>query len=156
MEVRMDVAVVQQPALRVAALRHTGPYYEIGSAFQKLSRIVSGSPPSKAGDAVLVAVYHDNPAKTKSADLRSDAGIVIAEGVPVPQGLTESESLTGLRSHLAHWLVQTVAGGVAAPEGMVAQEWAPAGSGPSYEKYLNTPETASENELRTEVYLPLK
>jgi AraC family transcriptional regulator len=89
-----DLEIVQQPALRVAAVRHTGPYHEIGGAFRKLDGLLKGTGLTLSG-AGLVALYHDDPAVTPADKLRSDAGIVIPEEAPLPRGLTEQRAPTG-------------------------------------------------------------
>ena len=39
----MDVRVIERPALRVGALRHNGPYQEIGQTFRRLGDIAGGA-----------------------------------------------------------------------------------------------------------------
>lgn len=74
------------PETVLAAVTHTGPYYEIGSAFSTLvdhlqkADIWKGSGPS-------FALYYDDPSQTPAENLRSHAAQRLAEGVDVPDGL---------------------------------------------------------------------
>ena len=57
----MDVTIVDQPDLRVAGIRHIGPYHEIGREFGRLGGILKGPPPA---GSQMIALYHDDPAVT--------------------------------------------------------------------------------------------
>ena len=68
----MDEVVVESlPALRVAAVRHVGPYAGINVAFDRLHAIVTSARLPTLG---LVGLFHDDPARTPPDALRSDAG----------------------------------------------------------------------------------
>ena len=56
----MLVQVVAQPAKRVAAVPHRGPYNTIGEAFARLDGIARSEG------------WHDTPAQVAPADLRTD------------------------------------------------------------------------------------
>ena len=88
------VDIIDQPPRRVAAIAHTGPYPEIGGAFEKLSAIISarGLWPAVRGG---VAVYYDDPAAVEAAALRSHAGFVLDEAAAMPAGLDEVRLAAG-------------------------------------------------------------
>lgn len=73
----MELEVRQLPSLRLACVRHVGPYYQIGSAFTQLNAWASeqGLP-----EATLVGVYHDDPAQTPEAELQADAALILPDG----------------------------------------------------------------------------
>lgn len=77
----MKVEIRKLPALRLACVRHIGPYQEIGHAFGCLASLMleTGLPMSQA-----VAIYYDDPCTVPAQELRSDAGMAIAEGVESP------------------------------------------------------------------------
>jgi AraC family transcriptional regulator len=148
----MRVEIETLTGLRLATLRHVGPYQQIGSTFSRLHEIVT-----RAGlpHRELVGIYHDDPTTTPADQLRSDAGVIVDEGVPLPPGLEEQRipagrfargehagSYAGLRGS---WdaLKQAVAAqtGQAHPRGL------------TFELYRNTPMEVPEAELRTLLYV---
>lgn len=149
----MQLEYKDMPALRVAAVRHRGPYHQIAEAFGRLGQVAAGAGLQDAPGTMLAA-YHDDPAVTPVAELRSDAGLVLGEGTAVPPGLVELTLPAGRYAVTTHvgpyqflgeaWaqLRQQVAG--------AGQRAAP---GASYEIYRNTPETVPESKLLTELYL---
>jgi AraC family transcriptional regulator len=68
------VEIVEQPARRLIALAHKGPYIGIGEAFQRLSTWV-GPRGLAAPDAICLGVFYDDPKSVAAAALRSDACI---------------------------------------------------------------------------------
>jgi AraC family transcriptional regulator len=150
----MDVTIVEQPALRVAAIRHRGPYDQIGKAFGQLHGIASAAGLYGHPGAQMVALYHDNPRTTPADQLRSDAGITIPEGAAIPEGLTEQRVHAGRYARTVH------AGGYETlPQTWRAliDEWMPQNShqsrpGVDYEVYVNNPMQVPKDQLRTEIY----
>ena len=57
----MVVQIVNQPDLRIAGIRHIGPYQEIGREFGRLGGLLKGPP---AAGSQMIALYHDDPAVT--------------------------------------------------------------------------------------------
>src|SRR4029079_16366362 len=57
----MEVTIVEQPELRIAGIRHIGPYQEIGREFGRLGHILKGPPPP---GSQMIALYHDDPEVT--------------------------------------------------------------------------------------------
>lgn len=148
----MDVTITERPELRIAGIRHIGPYHDIGREFGRLGGILKGPPPK---GSQLIAVFHDDPATTPAERLRSDAAITLAGSVASPMGLIEQRVPRGRFAHAVHH------GGY---EGLPAtwnavREWATqnghAIANPGYEIYLNTPMDAQPSDLRTEIYLRL-
>lgn len=154
----MDVQITQKPALRVAALRHVGPYHGIGEAFMRLDRIVRESGLLTSG-AQLIALYHDDPRKTPPDQLRSDAGITVAPDQRLPGELTEQHVQAGTYACTLHIGPYEKLGDAWAT---LAGQWLPSSgheqrSGPNLEIYLNTPgNEPDKSKLRTEVCLPIK
>jgi AraC family transcriptional regulator len=72
------------PALRLAALRHAGPFDGMGATFDRL--MVWGAGRGLLGpDTRFVALYPDDPRTVPAAQLRSDAGFTVGPGV-TPEG----------------------------------------------------------------------
>jgi AraC family transcriptional regulator len=150
----MDATIVNQPELRIAGIRHIGPYDQIGSEFRRLGGILKGPPPAGAR---MIAVFHDDPAKTPADRLRSDAALILPAGVPTPDGLIEQRVPAGRYAKAVH---QGGYQGLPGTWNALKNEWL-AKSGhamghPSYEIYLNTPMDTTEPDLRTEIYMRLE
>lgn len=153
----MKVTIKQLPALRVAAVRHVGPYDEIPEAFARLGEIAQQHGIFPESDATLVALYYDDPQTTPAEQLRSDAGILVAEDLKLPKGLAEERLPAGRYASAVH-----VGPYEQLPKAWqrLLGEWLPAnghrpGAGASYELYLNNPHTAKPEDLRTELRVPL-
>ncbi|MEZ5316358.1 MAG: GyrI-like domain-containing protein [Vicinamibacterales bacterium] len=152
----MTPTLTSQPRLRAACLRHLGPYQQIASTFARFEAIAEAaglfdSPPQ------LVAVYHDNPTTVPAAELRSDAGLLIAEGTAVPDGLTEVILAAGQYVHARHLgPYDTLPATWARLKESLASGSGPRrGPGPGYEIYRNNPMTAAPKDLITDVFIPV-
>jgi AraC family transcriptional regulator len=145
----MDVTIKTQPELRVAGIRHIGPYHEIGRAFGRLGGI-AGPPPA---GAQMIAVFHDDPDTTPADKLRSDAVLSLPQAAHTPNGLIEQRLPAGRYATVVHKgsyedLPKTWE--------KLKKEWLPANghkpANPSYEIYLNNPMTTPKAELLTEIF----
>lgn len=146
----MDVSIVDQPELRIAGIRHIGPYPEIGREFGRLGGILKGPPPA---GSQMIAVFHDDPAVTPADKLRADAALTLAGKTPAPMGLIEQRVPKGRYAKAVH------KGGY---EGLPAawaalKDWASTHGRkplqPGYEVYVNNPMTTEKPELVTEIYM---
>lgn len=151
------VEIKQVPPVRVVALRHTGDYMSVGTAFEKLMIWCAGRG-LDVNAARSFGIYYDDPAAVATEALQSDACIEVpadfsAEAphriIHTPSGRCAVLVHTGPYSDLEksyQWLY-----GV----------WLP-GSGhepddlPSFEEYLNDPRTVPPSELQTAICLPIK
>ncbi|MGF1445177.1 MAG: GyrI-like domain-containing protein [Pikeienuella sp.] len=151
----MTVETRDLPERRAAALRHIGPYPEIGAVFGRLLGVIEaqGLWPQIHG---MAGIFHDDPNSVAPADLRSHAAAFIAEEAVVPEGLepvhlpagryavlTHIGSYTGLSESWAKLYEDVVAAGLCP------------GAGPAVELYLTNPSEVAEAALRTELQLPL-
>ena len=84
----MDVEIKDMPELRVATVRHVGPYNQIPKAFERLGA-VAGPAGLLPHSSAMIAIYHDDPESTPQDQLRSDAALAVPEGVTLPDGLVE-------------------------------------------------------------------
>ncbi|HET9369413.1 MAG TPA: GyrI-like domain-containing protein [Vicinamibacterales bacterium] len=153
----MDVQITERPALRVAALRHTGPYAQIGAAFGRLGGILDNVDVVAEDAGPMIAIYHDDPEAVSPDQLRSLAGVVVKEGMKLPDGLEEERVPSGKYAMTTH-----IGPYEELPETWrrFRKEWLPAsghrmGSGPSYELYVNDPRTTGKALLETEIYMPI-
>ena len=153
----MNVEIKNRPELRAAAVRHVGPYHQIGEAFRTLDSIVRPSGLMKPG-AQMIAIYHDTPDSTPTDQLRSDAAVTVSPGDQLPKGLTEERVPGGRYACAIHVGPYEQLGDAWV---RLRREWLPAsghraGSGASYEVYLNNPMTEPDKQkLKTEICFPL-
>ncbi|HEV2474613.1 MAG TPA: GyrI-like domain-containing protein [Chthonomonadales bacterium] len=153
----MDVQIRTEPERQVAALRHTGPYHEIGSAFGKLAGWAAsqGIPQGES-----LALYHDDPGTTPASELRSDACMVLPASVNVSgDGVREMTLPAGryaVTTHTGHY--STLGDGWAA----FLQQWLPSsGQQPDFTKpcmeiYVDDCSVTPAEKLRTELCIPLQ
>ncbi|HEX4683358.1 MAG TPA: AraC family transcriptional regulator [Gemmatimonadaceae bacterium] len=153
----MQVELKNKPALRAAGVRHIGPYMQINEAFGRLGAIAGPAGLFAQPGAAMIAIYHDDPESTPVDQLRSDAAIVVPDGIAIPPFLTEHRLP-------ARRYACTVYTGPYERLGDVWQrfmgEWIPANGlrivdGESYELYLNDPSRTPKEELKTEICVPV-
>jgi AraC family transcriptional regulator len=153
----MNVELKTLNELRLATVRHVGPYNRISEAFARLGDVVG--PAGLIGpESQMLALYHDDPETTPLAELRSDAAVTVPEGKPIPQELVEQRLPGGLYACVRH-----VGSYDKLPDvwSRFLGEWLPASQhrmkdGVSFEIYRNTPENAAKDQLVTELYAPLE
>ena len=153
----MHVTIDQMPALRIACVRHVGPYNRISDAFARLGQIAGRAGLYAHPGAMMLGIYHDDPESVAPEQLRSDAGITIPEGVPLPEGLAEARIAAGAYAHTTHVGPYD---GLGDAWSRLMGEWLPAsgrrvGAGEAFEVYPNSQMNTPTAELRTELYLPL-
>ncbi len=152
-----SVTIRHDPARRLAAVAHRGPYMEVGQSFERLGTIL-GQRGLWGRVGALVGVYYDDPAATRASALRSHAGVALPPDMAVPEGLEEVALAEG---RVAVLRFKGPYAGLAAAYDHLFGPWL-ARSGeeprdaPAVEIYLNTPADTAPDDLLTEVCLPLK
>ena len=154
----MDYEIKTLPAMRLATVPHTGPYNQIGPAFQKLGSIAGPAGLFGKPGAMMMGIYKDDPTKTPADKLRSAACVVIADGAPIPPGLVEDRVDSGKYACLVH---QGSYEGL--PGAWMKMRDALSGAGnlksrqaPACEIYWNDPSQVKPEELRTEICVPVE
>jgi len=154
------IAIREFKPLRVAALRHTGDYQAIGSAFERLYAWAAGQGLLGADTPAprSLGVYYDDHTARPAAELTSDACMTVPIGtkasgdiriIDLPPSRCAVLLHVGPYAELGHayrWLFG---------------QWLPASGEepadlPCMEEYLNDPRSCPPAELRTEVYAPLR
>jgi AraC family transcriptional regulator len=155
----MHVSIKSMPELRLATVRHVGPYNQIHLAFERLSELLSAAAPSLRNVGLtMIAIYHDDPEVVPLDQLRSDAATAVPGDFAIPNGLAEQRVPAGRFACTLHVGPYEQLGDTWA---RFMGEWLPAsghrvGSAPSYEIYLNDPRMTPKADLRTELYIPLE
>lgn len=152
-----SVEIREIPALRLAALRHTGSYMEIGGTFERL--LALAAPHGLMGpDSQCVGRYYDDPESVAPSALRSDACVTLPAGA-VPQGALQLIEQPACRCAIVRhqgpyvelerayrWLFRT----------WLPQSGEEPDDQPCFEQYLNDPRQLPPTEWLTDVCLPLK
>jgi AraC family transcriptional regulator len=155
---------IMQPEIREEAernliyVRRTGDYNEAaGKAWEAICgfafprRLVTD-------DAEFIGIGHDDPDITDADKLRYDACITVVGDVQ-PEGDVGVQTLPGGR--YAVFLHEGAYDGLINTYREVYGQWLPASGEelrdtPCFEKYLNSPEHTRPEDLRTEIFIPLK
>ncbi len=152
----MDVEIKTIEPMKVAYIRHTGPYDQCKSTWEKLGAELG--PKGVFGpETKMIGLCHDDPDNTAPEKIRYDACATVDESF-TPEGEVQ---------------VQTIPGGQYAtaihkgPYENLKDSWnkmyrqlIPASNrqpleAPCFEIYLNCPETSPPEELLTAMYVPL-
>lgn len=151
----MNIEMVTQPSIRVATVRHTGPYDQISEAFERMSPIAADNG-LFAAESYMLGLYHDDPGTVAADQLRSDAAISLKDGVSAPAGTKEMNVPAGRYARATY----------KGPYSGLPDAWAQLMSwlgeredkmadGMSYELYRNDPTDTAPGDLVTEIYMPL-
>jgi AraC family transcriptional regulator len=154
---KMNVHIKNIEPMRVAFMRHVGPYDSVGATWSKLLPWL-GKEGWIAGDSLFVGVCHDDPEVTPSAKIRYDACVTVNETF-LPSGEIGVQTIAGgayaVTTHFGpyHKLGDTYT--------RLFGHWLPRSgrelrSTPCFEIYLNDPESTEPEDLLTDVYVPLQ
>jgi len=153
----MDVTIKKIPEMRVAFVRHVGPYAECGGAWSRLCMKLG--PEGRLGPgAKFIGLSHDDPDVTPADKIRYDACVTVDDDFE-PAGEIGVQTVGGgayaVTTHHGPYekLSQTYAA--------LCGQWVPAHdrtirAEPSLEIYLNDPESTPPEELLTDIHLPLE
>jgi len=152
----MNARIERFPDMRVAFVRHVGPYAACGDAWESLLPRL-GAEGWLAGDVRMIGLCWDDPEVTAPAQVRYDACVT------VDPSFTERDGIG----------IQTIAGGdyaIATHTGPWSEvgrtyvdlvgRWLPQSGRelrgePSLEIYLNDPASTSAEDLLTDICVPL-
>jgi AraC family transcriptional regulator len=152
----MRVDIVAFPGLRLAGIRHDGPYEQISTTFVSLFPKAGDLGPPSTPDAQWVAVYAVDPAPGGD-QLRSYAAVSVAEDAEIGD-LEEIRISPGTYARTVHVGPH---GGLAAVWKLFGNRLADAGHHilrelPTFEIYANQEQGTAESDLRTELYFPIR
>jgi AraC family transcriptional regulator len=151
-----DVAIRTTEPLRIAAIRHVGPYMEIGTAFD---RLLAWATPKGLWNATCrtFGIFYDDPAAVAPETLRSDACLTVGPEAKVDGDLRLAEIAAGRHAVLRH---QGPYAELPAAYGWMFGTWLPTSGEepadrPCFEEYLNNPRDLPPKEWLTDIHLPL-
>ena len=154
-EMQAEIATVDP--MRVAFIRHIGPYHEVGPAWQRLFGW-AGAKGLLGPQTRMFGMCHDDPDVTPPDKIRYDACIVVGDDVQAEgdigiQDLPGGRYAKALHEGSYSKLGETYSALVG--RWMPAHDFQPANDRPALEFYLNNPQQTPEDQLRTEIYMPL-
>lgn len=153
----MEVRIEERTPVRVAFVRHVGPYQDCNVAWEKLTKFVAGHPSFFSPDALAIGIGHDNPNVTPAEKLRYDACLPVDDEFQATEDIGVQEIPGG------EYAAVTVRGpysGLAMAYRWLFEEWLPTSgrqlrTAPCFEVYVTDPRTTPQEDAMTEIYLPL-
>jgi len=142
---------------RVIAMRHVGPYPELGKVFGAMGAWAGPKGLFATPHGKMVGIFLDDPSVTPAEKLRSDAGIVVDETVQPDEGMI----VTGLPPG-KHAILRLTGSYEQLPKAYqwFYSTWLPQsghvpGDAPPYEIYVSADHSKPET-LETDIHIPLK
>lgn len=155
-EIKMNIEAREIGPRRAVCVTHSGPYYMIGSAFGRIAQWVQAN-----GVDVRegVGIYYDDPSTVPPDQLRSHAGMFVANDFTTDDPAVEVVDLEG-----GLFAVGTHEGpydGLMNSWTEMYSHWMPTsgyefGPVPAHEVYLNNCSQVAPEALRTEIYLSVR
>jgi AraC family transcriptional regulator len=153
----MNIKIKPMPPLRVAFMRHVGPYSTVGATWDRLLPVL-GKDGHLGGDCMMIGICHDDPDVTPPERIRYDACVTVDESF-VPEADIGTQIIAGgdyaMTTHFGpyHKLGETYA--------QLFGAWLPRSGRelravPCFEVYLNDPQTTEPEDLLTDIYIPLQ
>lgn len=151
------ITIERRNATTVYGIRHIGPYPEINSAFAAIKNWVYHN---DASDQVknLLGIYYNKPHLGSAEQCRSDACVDLKHPHPEPSDQIHKIDIPA-GNYACYQHVGSYSG-LAAIYRHLYDHWLPQhgyqqSNAPSFEIYHNDPDKTPEQELITEVYIPL-
>ncbi len=156
-ESKMEVKIVKEENMRVAFVRHTGPYEQCGSAWEELCSFLGPRGFLHNGPR-FIGLSYDDPEATAPENLRYDACVVVDDRFQ-PEGSIGLQILEG--GTFAQAVHQGPYENLKNTYAALLGEWLPQSGrefkvDPTREIYINHPENTAPEDLVTEIYLALK
>ena len=145
------------PAMTLAAISHTGPYEEIGKAFETLCECLANRNMIRP-DTKIIGIFYDDPEKVPADRLRSYAGMTVDRDLDLEPPLEKVELRGGDYGVLIFKGPYT---DLMSAYKWAYNEWLPQSgrepaAGPCFEEYLNSPDDTAPADLLTAIYMPLR
>jgi len=152
----VEVRIENRNPIRVAFVRHIGPYQECGAAWGKLCKFAEEHG-LFTPTTLRIGIGHDNPSITPPEELRYDACLTVNDQFQPTCDIGAQEIPGG------EYAVLTLRGpysGLPGAYRWLLEKWLPTSgrekrSVPCFEIYMNDPTTTLPDDVITEIYLPL-
>jgi AraC family transcriptional regulator len=155
-ECPIEVRIERIAPMRVAFLRHVGPYNEVGTAWMKLMSW-AGMRGLFGAHTRAIGVLHDDPDITAPERLRYDAAVTIVSDLKPEGDIGVMDLMGGEYAITRH---RGPYDQISSTYARLCGEWLPESgrelaSAPALEIYLNNPQMAKPEDLLTDACLPL-
>lgn len=151
------VDIKDVPSRHLIGLPHRGAYFRMSEAYSRLAAIVGarGLFPQTRG---MVAVFYDDVSAVAEDDLQSFAGLEVAPDLPLPEDLEARILPAGPHAVLSY---KGPYANLKEVYDYLFGTWLPSSGrdpadAPAYEVYLNSPMDTAQDDLLTDIYLPLR
>lgn len=153
----MQIQIEKVAPLRVAFVRHVGPYNECHKAWDKLCGWLATEGLLAPGIKFLGLSY-DDPEDTPPEKQRYEACVELKSEVTPPPGIGVQTLSGGLYARMTH---QGAYETLSRSYGEILGQWLPRQkyklrNAPSFEVYLNSPDNTSPEDLLTDIHVPLE
>ena len=153
----MNVTIKRLAPMRVAFMRHVGPYNQVGRVWEKLCLFL-GKEGRLGGDCRFIGISHDDPEVTPPDKIRYDACVTADEDFRSRGDIGAQIIAGGDYAVMTHFGPYEKLGQSYAK---LLGQWLPRsgrelGSAPCLEFYLNSPENTDPEDLITDICAPLK
>lgn len=151
------IEIKEMPEIKVVYCRHTGPFNQIGKAYEKLMKWAGPRGLLNFPATKTLTVYHDDPAVTAIEQLRQSACITVEKDVKV-DGEMGTMKLEGGRYAVGHFEIDE-SGFEKAWNTMClwfTESGYQPGDGYPYEVYYNAPEEGAKRRFIIDICIPVK
>jgi AraC family transcriptional regulator len=152
-----SVVIKTLKPMRVAFVRHVGPYDQVGRAWDLITTRL-GKDGWFGADTAFLGVCHDDPAVTRASQCRYDACVTVDVGFR-PEGEIGVQMVSGgayaVLTHIGPYATLGVS------YARLFGQWLPRSGRllraiPSFEVYLNSPENTDPEDLIVDIHAPLE
>jgi AraC family transcriptional regulator len=152
----LEVRIERLPEMRIAFVRHTGPYEETDASYGRLMGW-AGAAGLLNPQTTVFGVAYDDPTVTAPEKLRYDAAIVIPNDLVIEGEIGTRMMPAGKFAVATHCGPYETLGDTYT---RFCGEWLPLSglellAAPALEFYRNSPEDTPPEELLTDIYMPL-
>ena len=157
MPTTMKLEIKDLPRRRLAYLEHSGPYYQIGSTFERLAQIARAGGLLPGAFENAIGMYFDDPTTVPEPELRSWAGLIVADEARLPHGLTEGWLEGGCYAVGVHMgSYETMFSSWGESYRLVSEAGLTIRQAPPFELYVNDCEGTPIEEVRTDICIPVE
>jgi AraC family transcriptional regulator len=153
----LTVQIKNLQPMRVAFMRHVGPYSNVGETWNKVMPLL-GKDGWIAGDSMFIGICHDDPEVAPPDKIRYDACVTVDDTFTATGEIGVQVISGGRYAMTTHFGPYARLGETYT---RLLGQWLPRSghdlhSTPCFEVYLNDPETTEPVDLLTDIYVPLQ